>query len=224
MTQSFIEKIKTLYSVTPDEQVGFSQEQIQQLSARLGSALPAVLTDYYHAIGNDEVINRAFNRVLNMQEVNWSEDDYLLICEENQGAGCWGIKKLEVTDENPAVYVNYDLGGTTSEWLLDCRSLDGFLLSNAILNGVLGGFSFNANSFQSVNPSVIKQLEDQWQELKLSEHSHRIFTQDFKQVVLLCFNAQQKSEGVFIGSSQEQGFKALLDGLKVKWDYIDQPE
>lgn len=225
MIQTYIAQIKTLYSVDESEALGFSAQELKTLENRLNVQIPAALRSYYLALGKDEVINHSFNHLIPLAEISLSDDGFFVFYSENQGVGCWGIKKSQLTEENPAVYVNYDLAGSSSEWLLDSQHLDGFLLNAAIINAVLGGAAFNANSFHRAPQGFIAEIEANWQELKdLTEHKQRIFTRNFNDVMLLCINPEDQVEGVFLGSQDSETFEKLLESLDLNWDYISEED
>lgn len=103
-------------------------EQINKTEIRLKNDLPKVLKRYYHECG-DLDINSCFSSILNLDEIGFSHtwerealeydgvskdeiekaleqtDNFLIFWTENQGVWNAGIKKEDLSLENPPVYM-----------------------------------------------------------------------------------------------------------------------
>ena len=105
-----------------------SWEEINKTEIKLKANLPRVLRRYYHECG-DLDINRCFSSILNLDEIGFSHDweresleddevskdeiekslketdNFLIFWTENQGVWNAGIKKEDLSLENPPVYM-----------------------------------------------------------------------------------------------------------------------
>jgi hypothetical protein len=82
---------------------------------------------------------------LEIKNIGFTDDNFLIFYTENQEAVCWGINKNDMENENPKVYGTYAPDNLTEDWFIDSEAIDGFLLSMAYWNGVLEGLNFTAN-------------------------------------------------------------------------------
>jgi hypothetical protein len=69
----------------------------------------------------------------------YANDKYIIICIENQACACWGIRKEDISKENPPVFCSDDM----LNWDLECidlyNFLHGFMYINAIFSLDYGG-------------------------------------------------------------------------------------
>lgn len=97
--------------------------------------IPKILHEYYATLGKIYALNHTQNTLLTSNQVRWSCcQNYLVFYTENQLACAWGIKKQDLTQDNPPVYVSTD----EHEWKLDSKSLSDFLNAMAHLQAVFG--------------------------------------------------------------------------------------
>lgn len=132
-----------------------SWEQIYKTEIRLKTDLPRVLKRYYHECGDFD-INSCFSEILNLEDIefshNWlkeqlEDDDYsqeeiekilketdnfLIFWTENQGVWNAGIKKEDLSLENPPVYMTTNDDLYTWEKVTD--DIDTFIVLQIIDN------------------------------------------------------------------------------------------
>jgi hypothetical protein len=65
--------------------------------------LPRLLREYYLRAGRFSEINESLDRLLSPGEL-WSEAEWLVFYEENQGACAWGVKQSDTSLDDPPVY------------------------------------------------------------------------------------------------------------------------
>lgn len=140
-----------------------SWEQIYKTEIRLKIDLPKVLKRYYHECGDFD-INSCFSEILNLEDIefsyNWlkeqlEDDDYsqeeiekilketdnfLIFWTENQGVWNAGIKKEDLSLENPPVYMTTNDDLYTWEKVTD--DIDTFILLQIIDNLLDSKFYF----------------------------------------------------------------------------------
>lgn len=187
-----------------------SWEQINRIEIRLKIALPRVLKRYYHECGDFD-INSCFSEILNLEDIefshNWlkeqlEDDDYsqeeiekilketdnfLIFWTENQGVWNAGIKKEDLSLENPPVYMttNDDL----YTWKKVTDDIDTFILLQIIDNLSDSKFYFLTFDSEQINSilsdkkilkeSLIKNaFEIKDRKIKLSTYTEYDYTQD----------------------------------------------
>lgn len=187
-----------------------SWEQINRTEIRLKIALPRVLKRYYHECGDFD-INSCFSEILNLEDIefshNWlkeqlEDDDYsqeeiekilketdnfLIFWTENQGVWNAGIKKEDLSLENPPVYMTTNDDLYTWEKVTD--DIDTFILLQIIDNLSDSKFYFLTFDREQINSilsdkkilkeSLIKNaFEIKDRKIKLSTYTEYDYTQD----------------------------------------------
>lgn len=140
-----------------------SWEEINRTEIRLKANFPRVLRRYYHECG-DLDINSCFSSILNLDEIGFSHtwerealeddgisndeiekaleqtDNFLIFWTENQGVWNAGIKKEDLSLENPPVYMttNDDL----YSWKKVTDDIDTFIILQVLDNLQSSGFYF----------------------------------------------------------------------------------
>jgi hypothetical protein len=222
-TMDFIKRIKLLYGLSEDENYGYDENIIIEAENRLEISFPQILREYYLKLGKDEKINKEFNRLLNPDgEMSFSEDGYLIFYEENQSVVYWGIKKGNLKENNPQIYGNYDPINLTDEWFIDSETLDGFLLTMAYWNGVLGGLNYTANYSKDdgIDNNIIKDIESNWKEIKgITKQQLRFFANDDYEIIVLTTDLENSVNGIYIGTNNENNYYKILEKINIKWDY-----
>ncbi|KFF03468.1 hypothetical protein [Flavobacterium reichenbachii] len=217
---NYIQKIKRLYALSEKENYGFSEAEILQLEKKLATLIPARLKEYYLELGREENLNYHYNRLMKPEEIEFSEDNFLVIYEENQNVAIWGIKKDDLKLDNPPVYGNY---GTIekSDWILETQTLEDFFLSMAIYNGTFGGLKYNGNYFGEIISEILKDFETNWNFIpEISWEKQKNYTNDFYDVISLSFDQNQNCVAVFIGTSDQERFDYILEQIDIDWSYL----
>jgi len=218
---NYIQKIKRLYSLSENENYGFSEKQILDLEKTLNVKLPSKIKEYYLELGTEENLNYCFNRLLKPEnEIGFSDDDFLVFYEENQNVAFWGIKKEDLSLENPPVYGNYDTI-EKSDWEMEIETTENFFLLMAVFNGTLGGLQFNGNYLGEIDSEIVKLVEEKYSLVpEISRENQKIYTADFYDVISLSFDQENNCTGAFIGSSDQERFDAILDLVDIDWSYL----
>lgn len=218
---NYIQKIKRLYNLSENENYGFSENQILDLERTLEIKLPSKLKEYYLELGKEENLNYCFNRLLKPEnEIGFSDDDFLVFYEENQNVAFWGIKKEDLSKENPPVYGNYDTI-EKSDWEIETQTTENFFLLMAVFSGTLGGLQFNGNHFGKINSEIVKLVEENYTLVpEISREKQKVYTDDFYVVISLSFDQENNCTAAFIGSSNQERFDAILENLDIDWSYL----
>ncbi|MNK67373.1 hypothetical protein D3C87_867060 [compost metagenome] len=218
---NYIQKIKRLYSLSENENYGFLEKQILDLEKTLNVKLPSKIKEYYLELGKEENLNYCFNRLLKPEnEIGFSDDDFLVFYEENQNVAFWGIKKEDLSQDNPPVYGNYDTI-EKSDWEIETKTTENFFLLMAVFNGTLGGLQFNGNYLGEIDFEVVKLVEEKYSFIpEISRENQKVYTDDFYDIISLSFDQENNCTGAFIGSSNQERFDAILDLVDIDWSYL----
>ena len=129
-------KIKKLFNLNSPN--GFSENEIADMLS-LVPILPEPLLDYYRELGNYDFNYWQDRLIKPNQYKDFANDQYVIICCENQGCCFAGIKKTDLSQKNPPVYFSID----ESHWEIGCGNLidyiHGFAYSQAALGLPYGG-------------------------------------------------------------------------------------
>ncbi|BAP31242.1 uncharacterized protein CHSO_2205 [Chryseobacterium sp. StRB126] len=216
---NYLEKIKRLYQLSKAEHSGFSETEIISVEQSLNIKLPAVLHEYYLAIGKNKTVNDSHNRLLSPNNFYFTEDRYLVFYEENQGVVQWGIKETDLHLDNPSVWGNYDTVHE-SDWQQETQTLENFFLSMSIYYGTLGGLLYHANSFSPVASETVKFIQRNRSEVsEISWERQKIYTDHYFEVISLSFDEAGECTAVFVGTSLEERFEKILDLPGIDWSY-----
>ena len=240
----YIEKIKKLYHLSDDglsgnnNDNGFSQDDMITLEHKLGVTLPKEFKRYYQTLGKNQAINQSHNCLANPNEdIELSDDGYLIFYRENQWVVLWGIKKADLSQDNPAVWGNF---GSSDEpaseepsWYIENTQLDKFLLTMAIYNGVSGGLTYHGHYFADddnpISPDIVALIEKHWQKIAdISDDKQAYYSNAFNDVISIIFNNEfddqfnntGQATALFIGTNDQAIFDDMLDKIAVDWDYL----
>jgi hypothetical protein len=219
----YIQKIKLLYNLSENKDYGFNEAEIIEIENCFKIKLPHILREYYLKLGKNEDINNSFNKLLKPNETGFTEDNnYFVFYEENQAVVYWAINKHDFENENPKVYGNYDPKDLTQDWFIDSETMEGFLLSMAYWNGVLGGLNYSANysNENSIDENIVKNIETNWNEVQgITNQQLRFFTNENKEIIALTNDLENKVNGIYIGTNDTEKYKQALEKINIKWDY-----
>ena len=218
----YYQKIKKLYCLSKNS--GYSENEIVEVENNLEIKFPEILREYYHILGKNKAVNESFNRLLNINgEIGFTDDNnYLVFYEENQGVVYWAISKNEIGNNNPKVYGNYYPNNKSGDWFIDSETIEGFLLTMAYWNGVLGGLKYNAiySKDSCIKSNIIKTIENGWEEIKgITNQQLRFFENDGTEIIALTTDLENNVNGIHIGTNNKETFIKTLKKINIKWDY-----
>ncbi len=216
-----IEAIKKLYAIAPDDLYGYSETQISLVEKRLTVCFPMPLRTYYLTLATHERLNQSHNRLISLDELHF-EGDYLILYEENQQVCFWAIKKSELQQSNPPVYVGYSLADSDElNWVLSHQNLDDFFLEMAFYNGTMGGLRYNANMLNQPNQKAVQTIQTDKTEIRaLRTPNQRFYTDAYHEAISLCFDDEGQCTAVFVGTEDEERFAELLELFGYEdWSY-----
>lgn len=220
---TYIEQIKKLYVLDATKSYGFSEKEIFKAENKLGFSFPKELKNYYMELGKSKEVNTSYNRLLPFEELNFNET-YLIFYEENQEVCYWAIHKEDLKKENPCVYVGNSIQERESlEWHFSHQNLGEFFLDMAFYNGTMGGLRYNANilSKENIPLKAIDFIKKNYAEvLSFPDIRQCYYTDDFKEVVVICYSERGEPMAVFVGTQEERRFDTLLELFGYEnWSY-----
>ena len=142
-------KIKHLLDASSPN--GFPENEITGILNLIGT-VPKILLDYYNELGNYDFNYWQDNLIrLNgkngiYEYKNYMNEEYVIICCENQGVCFAGIKKTDLLEKNPPVYFSFDM----EYWEIGCDNLYNYMHGFAYIHAALcleynGYFDVNDN-------------------------------------------------------------------------------
>lgn len=214
-----ISNIQKLYQISRDDpQNGLSQDVITQAETVQNAQLPTPLFHYYRELGNFVPLNQTHNRLLPLP-LNWI-GEYLVFFEEEQRAGVWGIHQEDLAKHDPMVYMSQNFDAIESSevhWHAD-RTLQAFLLAQAIFNGTMGGLDFCQAWYdftEDLPDNLIQAITEHYAEIpELSTSYEQYFTEDFITVIMVTLSDGVPT-AVFVGSQYKTKFETALNFLKI---------
>ena len=148
-------KIKNLLGLNSPN--GFSKNEIASILDSFG-AFPEVLIDYYKELGNCDFNswqdfltkpNKNYYSIMDTRTINFLADKYVVICQENQDVSFAGIKKDDLSQENPPVYFSFD----EEHWEIGCDNLFNYIHGFVYYNAVC---YLDYNGYFDINDNGIK--------------------------------------------------------------------
>lgn len=151
----FFDMLKNLYAV--NEFQGYTDEDIAYIKQLFGN-IPKVLEEYYRIAGKTEAFHHVQDTWIlpeHFKKWKWTqESEYMILLNENQGVCCAGIKKEDLSLENPPVYAtNFD-----EEWVLCADSVSEFL-SAALAYEAVFTFEFFPEEFYWITEEEFEFIE-----------------------------------------------------------------
>ena len=219
-----------------------SWEEINRTEIRLKANFPRILRRYYHECGDLE-INSCFSSILNLDEIGFSHtwerealeddgvsndeiekaleqtDNFLIFWTENQGVWNAGIKKEDLSLENPPVYMtnNDDL----YSWEKVTDDIDTFIILQVLDNLQSSGFYFLTFDSEEIDFLL---LDKKISKDELLKNSFKIKKRNLKFPTYSIYD--YKGDKIYIFQMKDDKFeKCLLIKPSVKKDetsYADE--
>lgn len=215
--------IKKIYQIDSLD-IGIDSQQIEQAEQQIGKQLPPLLFHYYRELGGFDDLNRKNHQLAHLPLQLLGE--YLIVAKELDGEAIWGIHQDDLTQSNPTVMVsrNHDSYEIDEiHWVKDF-SLDAFLLSQAIFNGVNGGLQHHAQVYDFFGDSIPADLLD-----KLTDFCHEItelqhpfdryfYANDYQVVVMVTLGENGLPTAFYTGGQDKDVFSEFINQLTQYWE------
>jgi hypothetical protein len=220
-TMTDFSRIKNLLGLNSPN--GFPESEIIEILNTVGK-LPKILLDYYKELGNNDFNDGDKYGGDSLINPKWKKyflnEKYIVICSENQSV-CWaGIKKTDLSHENPPVYFTCDekISSDEKNWTLGCNNLydyiHGFAYGNAVcyldFKGYLEitdcGKEFIRNNFKNKNIKLNRWLSDGVDE----------FYGDYDDTIIM-LSLTMGGDHLLYASNNEKHFKEIEN----KWKGIE---
>ena len=147
--------IKKLFHIS--EPNGFTKDEIQIIKDIFGN-LPQVFVDYYSELGKIQSLNQTQDSLVIPERFQfYNHNNYLIFYTENQHACVWGIRKDNLSNPNPPVYMSYD----EMEWNLETETLTDFFTAMAFLQASFA-LKFTAECFYEIDEKGLNFIAENY--------------------------------------------------------------
>lgn len=217
--------IKKIYQIdSPD--VGIDSKLIEQAEQQIRKQMPALLFHYYKELGGFDDLNTKNHLLARLPLQLLGE--YLIVAKEPDGEAIWGIHQDDLAQSNPPVMVSRNHDSYALEeihWVKDF-SLDAFLLSQAIFNGVQGGLHYHAQVYDFFGDSIPADLLEKLANLscEIEELKHPFdrffYANDYQVVFMVTLGENGLPTAFYMGSQDKDVFEQFINQLAVSWDSV----
>jgi hypothetical protein len=144
--------IFTIYDFQKLNYCGINETEIKESEKKLNLIFPKVLRNYYLKFGNSKILNPN-DELFKIKDVfiDYLQDEqYLVICKEKSWNKFYGIKIVDLQQENPLVYIKGNISDENSHnfkfvWhtnLKNCETIEKFLIHFIVKNSLNGGLEY----------------------------------------------------------------------------------
>ncbi|HEY1172859.1 MAG TPA: hypothetical protein VGH19_15935 [Verrucomicrobiae bacterium] len=185
---------------------GVAEQKITSAEKRLGIKLPTALREYYLVAGQQNKLNRAYNRLLRPSEW-YLHKGKLCFMEENQGAVVWGTN---TGASDAAVYQSPSNEDGLAKWYLENRKCSAFLMGMLVWQSTFGGGLPHTGSILC-SKGMLALLEKNWN--FVSEiNGMRTYVREGQAASFLKWF--QNDWCVFVGATTPEGLALIKNDLK----------
>jgi len=162
-----------------------SIQAMDQAEARLGLSLPRMLREFGRRFGRDGQLATARETLLSPE--SWRiRGGALVFCVENQGVVLWGIRRSDLGQDDPPVYVAENR--EPFKWAWDHDRLSDFFITLAYWQGIVGAnlYKGDIGVDEAATPEAITKFEQLYSEIALGRNNWgvRVFEGDGKLFLL----------------------------------------
>ncbi len=194
---------------------GVSENKLRYAEKKLGAEIPRALRDYYLVAGCEKSLNRAFNRLVSIDELEIHHTK-LPFMGENQGAVIWGVDIHTPAVPNPPVFQGPVFKGEAKNWLPECDHCSSFLVFMLHLQAGYGrGMPLSASA--PANLEIRSELDDNWY-FGGEVNGMRTYSRNGQAVCFLKWpHLIKKTEGwqVFVGATNQEALKVIQRDLAI---------
>lgn len=210
---NILDMIKQLYAAELTE--GYAKEDIEKVKEFFG-ALPKVLEDFWSEAGSTRQLHEGQDQWIRPQDFQTEEwlknSEYLILLNENQGCCQAGIRRADLAEADPPVYVTMD----RQNWTVCAGSVSEFLQSVLSYEAVFA-FSYQADDFvRWLTEDELKVIQSKlekkkyelhgWIEMDMSFYSN---CYDHMVVVMDCGDLE-----VIYGAASEKAYEKLMEVME----------
>lgn len=202
--------IKNLYAT--ESFCGCSDEEIAFMKEKFG-ALPAVLEKFYKNVAKTEALHHGQDTWMlpeHFAKYTWlNNSECLILINENQGVCKAGIRRADLTQPDPPVYVKTD----DNEWLLSAPTTSEFLKAMLGYQSVFD-MVFSYDEYYWITEEELETIQAKMEKLPYEVHNWM-----YGMEISLYSNAPDNivtvtdCDGdlqVWYGANSEEGYAALM--------------
>ena len=206
--------IRNLYAV--DVIIGCTEEEITFIKKMFG-ALPPVLENFYRTVAKNEALHHMQDFWMlpeHFTKYTWLNDpECLIILNENQGVCQAGIRREDLSQLDPPVYVKTD----DNEWMLSAPNTSEFLMAMLAYEASLS-MEFMAEEFYWITEEELTTIH-----AKLDKLPYEVHNWLYDMNISLYRNAEDNIVAVMetggdlqilYGANSEEGYTKLMTVMK----------
>lgn len=210
--KSFFDRLKQIYSV--EEFCGYTDEDIDYIKSLFGN-IPKVLEEYYRKVGRTEAFYYVQDTWLlpeHFKKWKWTQkSDHMILLNENQGVCRAGIKREDLTLDNPPVYVTND----DKNWVLCADTVSEFL-SAALAYEAVFAFEFCSDDIYELTGEEFSLIESRLKKYPFElknwiDVNIKLYYNDNDNLLAVLDGNDDDYFQMFYGASSQQGYEKLFD-------------
>lgn len=214
LEKSFFDRLKRIYSV--EEFCGYTDEDIDYIKSLFGD-IPKVLEEYYRTAGKTEAFNYVQDTWFlpeHFKKQKWTqESDYMILLNENQGVCRAGIKREDLTLDNPPVYVTND----DKNWVLCADTVSEFL-SAALAYEAVFAFEFCTEGFYELTRAEFSLIESRLKKYPFElknwiDINIKLYYNDSDNLLAILDGNDDDCFQMIYGASSQRGYEKLLNSI-----------
>lgn len=212
--KSFFDRLKQIYSV--EEFYGYTDEDIDYIKSLFGN-IPKVLEEYYRKVGRTEAFYYVQDTWLlpeHFKKWKWTQkSDHMILLNENQGVCRAGIKREDLTLDNPPVYVTND----DKNWALCADTVSEFL-SAALAYEEVFAFEFCSDDIYELTGEEFSLIESRLKKYPFElknwiDVNIKLYYNDSDNLLAVLDGNDDDYFQMFYGASSQQGYEKLFDSI-----------
>ena len=208
--KSFFDRLKQIYSV--EEFCGYTDEDIDYIKGLFGNIPKA-----YRKAGRTEAFQRVQDIWLlpeHFKKWKWTQkSDHMILLNENQGVCRAGIKREDLTLDNPPVYATSD----DENWVLCADTVSEFL-SAALAYEAVFAFEFCSDDIYELTGEEFSLIESRLEKYPFElknwiDVNIKLYYDDSDNLLAVLYGNDNDYFQMFYGASSQQGYEKLFDSI-----------
>ncbi len=187
-------------------------EQTEQIRKHFG-AIPKALESYYRLCGGCEEMNATQDflvtpdgRYGHYQLEKFNCPDYCVFYVENQCCSEWAVKKSDLNQDNPPVYVTHN----EKEWFKVCDTVSQFLISQAYMQAVFSK-EYSNEEFYEITKEQVRLLAENFTHADADSDLYLgvQFFQPYPDTVIMVLYNTEENFNLLYSSDSEEHFEEI---------------
>lgn len=195
-----------------------TETEIQAAERRLGVKIPHALRQYYLTAGHEQSLNKAFNRLISLDDLEVHHGKFPFM-SENQWAVVWAVDMGQESALNPLVYQGPVVKGEAKQWFQECDHCSAFLIFMLHLQAAYGGgLPFRASGQATLETK--SKLDADWH-FAGEVNGMRTYSKEEQAVCFLKwpdFLTKKECWKIFAGATTSEKLASIQQSLEISWE------